>query len=246
MQFIPQQYPDFVNAENEDKWNAVMFAAKYGHVQILQFLHENKNSLTSVSESNRTVLHIACDHGHIDACKYLVETCPSLLTTVDHKGRHAGHFAVRSGNIDIVEYLETKMDLTKDTYTGMNLLHMASLHCHSDMCRYLLQGYPDLNEKKTANEWTTLHFVAAKGKNNGNEIEIFEMLLSADKKVDIKGLTIKKNFVLTLAIKYNEYDFAEYLFNNYYNLLNIPGVNNPRETGNEDPNMKILLNRYLT
>ena len=107
-----QQYPDFVNAENEDKWNAVMFAAKYGHVKKLQFFHENKNSLTSVSGSKRTALHISCDNGHIDACKYLVETCPSLLTTVDHKGRHAGHFAVRRCNIVIVEYLETKMDLT--------------------------------------------------------------------------------------------------------------------------------------
>ena len=174
--FIAQQYPDFVNAENVDKWNAVMFAAKYGHVQILQFLHENKNSLTSVSESNRTALNIACDHGHIDACKYLVETCLSLLATVDHKGRH---------------------------------------------------------------------FVAAKGKNSGNEIEILELLLNADKKVDIKGLTSKGNSVLTLAIKYNEYDFAEYLFKNHANLLHIPGVNKPRETGNEDPDMKILLNRYL-
>ena len=94
----------------------------------------------------------------------------------------------------------------------------------------------------SANEWTTLQFVAA---NNGNEIEIFEMLLTAEKKVNIMGLTSKKNYVLTLAIKYNEYDFAEYPYNNH-NLLNIPGVNNPRETGNEDPNMKILLNRYLT
>ena len=105
--FIAQQYPDFVNAENEDKWNSVMFAAKNGHVKILQYLHDHKASFTNISESNRTALHVACDHGHIDACKYLVVTSPSLLTAFDFKGRHAGHFAVRSGNIDIVEYLVT-------------------------------------------------------------------------------------------------------------------------------------------
>ena len=70
----------------------------------------------------------------------------------------------------------------------------------------------------SANESTTLHFEAAI---NGNEIEIFEMLLTAEKRVDIMGLTSKKNSVLTLAMKYNEYDFAEYLFNNHYILLNI-------------------------
>ena len=207
---------------------------------------KKKNSLTSVSESNRTALHIACDHGHIDACKYLGEKCSSLLTAVDHKGRHAGHFAVRSGNIDIVEYLETKMYMTKYTYTGMNLLHMASLHCHSHMCRYLLQRYPDLNEKKTEKGLTTAHFVAAKGKNKGNEIEMFVLLLNAAKKMDIIGLTSKGNSVLTLAMKYNEFDFAEYLFKNHANLLNIPGVNNPRETGNDDADIKILLNRHLS
>lgn len=87
--------------------------------------------------------------------------------------------------------------------------------------------------------------MAAKGKNKGNEIEIFELLLNAAKKMDIMGLTSKGNSVLTLAIKYNEYDFAEYLFKNHANLLNIPGVNNPRGTGNENADMKILLNRHL-
>ena len=145
--FIAQNYPDLVTAHAIEKWNAVLFAAKYGHENILQFLHESKNSLTSVSESKRTALHIACDNGHIDACIYLIDTC-HLLTAVNHKGRHAGHFAVRSGNIDIVEYLETKMIMTKNTYTGMNLLHMACLHCHSDICRHLLNCFPDLNEKK--------------------------------------------------------------------------------------------------
>lgn len=52
---------------------------------------------------------------------------------------------------------------------------------------------------------------AGKGTNKGNEIEIFEMLRSENYKVDLSGLTKQGNSVLTLAVKYNDHEFAEYL-----------------------------------
>ena len=84
--FIAQQYPDFVNAKNVDKWNAVMFAAKYGHVKILQFLHDHKNSLTNVSESNRTALHIASMHDYSEICCCIFKMNNLYLITMqDHQ-----------------------------------------------------------------------------------------------------------------------------------------------------------------
>lgn len=79
----------------------------------------------------------------------------------------------------------------------------------------------------------------------GNEIEIFEMLLNAKNPVDFRELTRKNNSVLTMAIKCNKYDFAEFLIERYRSLLDIPNANNPKETGNEDPNMRELLKRHL-
>lgn len=174
-----------------------------------------------------------------------MNSCPSLMLASDHKGRYAVHFAARSGNMELLKYLELETDLTKETFTNMNILHMACLHDHVEMCRYILERYPDLNIKSTENNWTPAHFVAGRGNNKGNEIEIFEMLRKAQKPVKMMELTKNGNSVLTLAIKYNVFEFAEYLFENYPTLLAIQGVNNPSETGNETPKMLELLQKYL-
>lgn len=71
------------------------------------------------------------------------------------------------------------------------------------------------------------------------------MLLKVEKQVDIMMLTKNRNSVLTLAVKYNAYTFAEYLFENYPSLLKIQGVNSPYKTGNEDLKMWTLLEKNL-
>ena len=71
------------------------------------------------------------------------------------------------------------------------------------------------------------------------------MILKAERKVNILSLSQKGNSVLTLAIKYNNYDFTEYLLRNHRELLDIPQVNNPWKTGNDDLKMISLLKKYL-
>lgn len=51
--------------------------------------------------------------------------------------------------------------------------------------------------------------------------------------------------VLTLAIKYNVCEFAEYFFENHRNLLHIPKANDPWEISNEHPKMLEILHKYL-
>lgn len=243
--YIFSEFNDLMIAKCEDGWNATLHAAKHGHVKILKFLKEKNISLEHQSESNRNALHIACDNQHLEACEYLVETCPRLLNVSDHKGRKAVHFAARSGNVKLLQYLETKTKLTPETYTGMNILHMACLHDHFEMCKYILERCPGLNVKVTKKGWTTAHFVAGIGNKAGNEIKIFELLLKAKIPVNMMALTSMGNSVLTLAIKYNVYEFAAYLFENHPVLLTIHDANNPSETGNENPEMLGLIHRYL-
>lgn len=244
-EFIFDNFNDLVDAESNDGWTAALHAAKNGNSDLLKFLVRKKVSLDHKSESDRNALHIACDNGHLEACKFLTDTCLSLLSAPDEKGRYPVHFAARSGNMELLKYLENKTELTKETNTGMNVLHMACLHDHIEMCEYILEKYPDLNVKRTANGWTTAHYVAGRGNNKGNEIEIFQMLINAKKPVEIMHLSKRGNSVLTLAIKYNVFEFAEYLFENHRNMLDISNANNPWETGNEQPKMLELLNKYL-
>lgn len=246
-EFVSKNFHELMFSKSKEGWNATLHAARNGNLEVLKFLRKENISFKHRSESDRNALHIACDHGHLDTCKYVSKKCPSLLHPVDHKGRNAGHFAARGGNVDIMKHLASKKkaDVTKETNTGMNILHMACLHSQSEMCKYILSIYPFLAAMKTQKNWTCAHFVAGKGTNRGNEIEIFEMLRSENYKVDLSGLTKQGNSVLTLAVKYNDHEFAEYLLKNYRYLLNITGSNNVRETGNEDQNMLRLLDKYL-
>lgn len=114
-----------------------------------------------------------------------------------------------------------------------------------EMCKYLLERYPYLNIKRTEKRWTNAHFVAGNDNKNGKEIELFEMRINAEKPVDIMLLTVNGNSVLTLAIKYNAYSFAKYLFENFPHLLGIEGAIDLYYTGNEDPKMLALLEQHL-
>ncbi|XP_062606525.1 receptor-interacting serine/threonine-protein kinase 4-like [Saccostrea cucullata] len=244
-QFIAKEYRNMIFAESHEKWNAILFAAKHGYVDILNFLHEQEVCFEQKSESDRNALHIACDNGHLSACKFIIKVCPSLLRIADYKGRHAGHFAARNGNVDIMKYLVSiKAEVTKNTNTAMNILHMACLHCRKEMCRYLLHTFPAMNLQRSARGWTTLHFVAEKGINEGNEIEIFEMLIGMKDSLEIKALTKQNNSVLTLAMKNKLYDFCEYLLREHSYLLDIPNAINPMEMKTLDTKMKKLLMKY--
>ncbi|XP_048741997.2 ankyrin-1-like isoform X3 [Ostrea edulis] len=243
-QYIASNHDSLIRRECNEKWNATLFAAKVGSTNILKFLHMRGFSFVHKSESDRNVLHIACDNGHLDSCKYITEVCPALLNDVDHKGRHAGHFAARNGNIEIMKYLVSQnAEVTKNTNTGMNILHMACLHEHIGMCKYLLENFTDLNLKKTERGWTTVHFLAGKGKNKGNEIELFGMITKDN--VEINALTKKGNSVLTLAIKHNLHEFCEFLFQNHPHLLEIPNAIHPLSIEIKDGKMASMVAKYM-
>nr|XP_022297443.1 uncharacterized protein LOC111106871 isoform X2 [Crassostrea virginica] len=239
-------FHDLLFAKSRNGWNATLHAAKNGDPNILKFLRDKNVEFVHKSNTERNALHIACDNGKFDACKCIVKLCATLLEATDEKGRHAGHFAVRSGNMQILQYLEKeKLDVTRETTDGMNILHMACLHCQYKMCTYILEKYPELNVLITKKGMTTAHFVAVRGNNKGHEREMFQALINADDKVDVKKLTHQKNSVLTLAIKYENYEFAQYLLQSHSELLAIPDAINPRNVCNEDDfKMKSILDKF--
>lgn len=89
------------------------------------------------------------------------------------------------------------------------------------MCRYMyiLNRYPSLNLKRTENGWTT-----GRKSNKGNKIKISKLLVNAKIPVKITHLSQHGNSVLTLAIKYNVCEFAEYLFENQSNLFQMQRI----------------------
>lgn len=67
------------------------------------------------------------------------------------------------------------------------------------------------------------------------------MLINAERHVDMMLLTVNGNSVLTLAIKYNAYSFANYLFANCHHLLGIQGAIDPFDTVTKTPKCWLFL-----
>lgn len=58
-----------LKAENERGWNVLMFAARYGHTAIVQYLLQIMNTkefIDAVNKDNRTALDIAKSFGHTE------------------------------------------------------------------------------------------------------------------------------------------------------------------------------------
>jgi hypothetical protein len=78
------------------------FAVKYGHLNIVQFLHENG----TISNSNESYMICdAAENGYLDIVEYLVCNVIPLFTLRDI----AIKYATRKGHIDIVKYLKNEI-----------------------------------------------------------------------------------------------------------------------------------------
>ena len=75
-------------------------AAKNGHLEIYQFLHENSNDINPVMQEGITPLHLAAQYGHFDVCKYICDNTTMVSPyrsdsiTPYHLANFKGHFKV--------------------------------------------------------------------------------------------------------------------------------------------------------
>ena len=86
---------------------ALHTAAQWGHLHIVQYLHEeyNCNAYTTNSDGN-TPLHSAACGGHLDVVQYLHIKCNCNINTINnHDGTTPLHRAATNGHLNVVQYL---------------------------------------------------------------------------------------------------------------------------------------------
>lgn len=206
---------------------------------------EKKVSFKYVFESKRNVLYIVCDNCYFEVCKFLIGISLFLLLVFDEKGNYFVYFVVRSGDLDFLKYFEFKIKLIEEINIGMNIFYMVCLYDYIEMCRYILDEYLDFNGKCIVNGWIIVYYVVGRGNNKGNEIKIFKMFLDVEILVEYRFFSKYGNLVLILVIKDNVFEFVEYFFENYCNMLNILCVNNLWMIGNKYLKMLEFLYKYL-
>lgn len=71
---------------------------------ILKYLHSKKHDLKALTSSHKTTVHLAADHGNLEAVKWLVQQGVNLNLT-DTKGHNAYRYAKHEGHKDIATFL---------------------------------------------------------------------------------------------------------------------------------------------
>ena len=112
--------------------NAMEYAALYGHIEIVKYLHENTH-LSGVEGCTTFAMNMAASNGHIEIVKYLHENRTEGCTT------YAMDNAARNGHIDIVKWLHENRT---EGCTKIAIKY-AARNGHTRIVKWLKEKYPN-------------------------------------------------------------------------------------------------------
>ncbi|UCE41429.1 MAG: ankyrin repeat domain-containing protein [Candidatus Aminicenantes bacterium] len=125
VQSILQQYPDLINAKNDEQETPLHMAAKGGYINIVEYLLSKGADVNARNNDNQTPLLHAAYYGKAPIVKLLLEKGADFNER-DRYGRSVLHYPVRGGYKDVVEILVSKgMDITIKDGMGVSPLRFA-------------------------------------------------------------------------------------------------------------------------
>jgi ankyrin repeat protein len=98
---------------------SLIAAARFGCMRILETLHENRavNGFHPEALEN-SALRFACEHGHVQAARFLLDECGDLVDPTA-KENYAVGMACCNGHVEIVKLL--MMDKRVDPSSGKTI-----------------------------------------------------------------------------------------------------------------------------
>ncbi|XP_056000120.1 uncharacterized protein LOC125654954 [Ostrea edulis] len=211
--YIIQTYPDLLHSVDNDGWNAALHAARGGHVKILQLLSDNEVDVKHKNNDGWNILHAACVDANLEMSRYIIQTYPDLLHSVDNEGQNAALHAAIGGNVKILQLLsDNEVDVKHQDNNGWNILHAACVNANLEMSRYIIQTYPDLLHSVDNDGWNAaLH--AARGGN----VKILQLL--SDNELDVKHKANNGWNILNVACGNANLEMSRYIIQTYPDLL---------------------------
>ncbi|XP_055999101.1 ankyrin repeat domain-containing protein 50-like [Ostrea edulis] len=212
--YIIQTYPDLLHSVRNTGWNAALHAAQRGNVKILKVLADNGVDAKYHNKYNYNILHVACVHSNFEMSRYIIQTYPDLLHSVDKEGWNAALFAARGGNVKILQLLaNNEVDVKHKENDGWNILNVTCGFSNVAMSRYITQTYPDLLHNVDNDGWN----VALHDARGGN-VKILKLL--ADNGVDVKHKDNHGLNILHVACVHSNLAMSHHIIQTYPDLLN--------------------------
>jgi ankyrin repeat protein len=211
--YIIKKYPDLLHSVDNNGWNAALYVARGGSIQILQLMKDKQVDVKHKTNDGENILHMACAHSHLEMARYIIQNHSDLLHSVHDKGWNAALYAAEGGNVHILQLLtENKVDVSPRSKSSKNILFVACQKANLEMTRHIIETYPELLQHVDKYGWNAAQYAAA-----GGSLEILELL--KNNRVDVKHKTNNGENILHTACAHSHLEMTRYIIKTYPDLL---------------------------
>jgi len=140
---------NYFNNKNTIKY--VKMACRYGHINIVKYLHQEIEWSKENFQSDEYLCLIACENGHLDVVKYLHLKIRLPKKNFQSRNNYACRWACEKGHLNVVKYLHQKIKLTKQDFQSDDnfACQCARKNGHLDVVRYLREEIKIFQKKLT-------------------------------------------------------------------------------------------------
>jgi ankyrin repeat protein len=129
-----------VNTVDPQGTSLLMYAARFGNVELLEFLLKNRASVLKKNRYGDTALLLAALGGHLEAVRRLV----SAGAPLDQPGWTPLIYASFQGHADVIQFLADQgADVDAQADNGMTALMIAARNGHKEVASVLLAAGAD-------------------------------------------------------------------------------------------------------
>ncbi|TSJ41202.1 ankyrin repeat domain-containing protein [Fluviicola chungangensis] len=178
------------NVVDKDGLNAYHYSVKFGYKEGMDYcLQELKLDPDKRTASNETPLMLACSSGSLLVFNEVFATQKASLEAVDVDGETALFYAMRAGNLAMIEYLITAgANVNHQNTLGNTVFMESATRNNSDAYDFLKQVKPDLKLKNNKGQ-NIISFLMNSPQNSKEILELNDQGASLDVK-SVNGETI--------------------------------------------------------
>ena len=210
LEWLKQEYR--INLVSFMKGVLPFYAAQYNRLYCLKHLISNYSFNTNdTDDSQSTLLHIACQEGHVAIVLYLTSLPQCDVSAKTSNGSTVLHLSCKSHSLPILKHLveEHQLDLTIKDYNGMAPVHVACEEGSLSIVKYIIDHSP-LSLDMTDSFGRTPLLIAAFSKN----LPIIRYLNS--KNCNISILDDKGFNVIHISAKGGSLDILRFFIDSRY------------------------------
>ncbi|EQC41689.1 hypothetical protein SDRG_01647 [Saprolegnia diclina VS20] len=202
-----------VNTVTKSRENALHLAAEEGHADVVAELLTTKIRVDAKNSSNQTPFLLAASVGHVDVLDVLVAA--SDINAVDDEGRSALGVAAFQGNVNVVGFLLSCLDIEVDLQDrfGATPLMLAVSEGHDEIVTQLLDANCALDfidaEHRTA-------LVCALDDEDNAHVDLATLLIERGADINLANLTGYS--ALHLAIQLGDLGLVQLLLDHGANM----------------------------